>query len=47
MVVPELAKAMVEDRLRDAQKTRRFPGDARPRGLAAMLRSFFPHFPHL
>jgi hypothetical protein len=46
MVVPELAKAMLEDRLRDAQKTRRFPSDPRPRGLAAVLRSMLPHFMH-
>jgi hypothetical protein len=44
MINPELAKAMVEDRIRDAQKTHRFSSDTRPRGLAAILRSLLPHF---
>jgi hypothetical protein len=47
MVNPELARAMVEERIRDAQKTHRFSSDPRPRRLSSILRSWLPHFIHL
>jgi hypothetical protein len=43
-VVPELAKAVYEDRMRDAQKARRFLSPSRPGGLPSVLRGLLPVF---
>ena len=39
VVVPELARVMYEDRVRDAQKINRFSSYRRPSGLLSVLRS--------
>jgi hypothetical protein len=44
LVVPELAKAIYEERIRDAEKAHRFSSYRRPGGLLAVLRSLLPYF---
>jgi hypothetical protein len=44
LVVPELAKAMYDERIRDAEKAHMVSSYRRPGGLPLVLRSLLPPF---